>query len=114
MRISMPRGDIRLVRFTVNNPDKTLTDIEFTEIYFTVKRNYNETRYLFQKRLSTGGIIKLDQGDYQIKIEPQDTQNMTYGKYKFDIELKCTTELKETFVGDFELTEEVTFPENEE
>ena len=109
----MPRGDIRLVRFTVNDPNGTVTDIDFTEIYFTVKKTANDVRYLFQKRLSTGGIIKIDQGDYQIKIEPSDTQNMTYGKYKFDIQLDFLNEVKETFVGDFELSEEITFPENE-
>lgn len=109
----MPRGDIRLVRFTINDPDGSVTDIDFTEIYFTVKATARDIAYLFQKRLSTGGIYKLAQGDYQIKIEPEDTQLMTYGKYKFDIQVHYLDEAKETFVGDFELTEEITFPENE-
>lgn len=113
MMIRMPRGDIRLVRFLVNDPNGTATDIDFTEIYFTVKKSSKDRLYQFQKKLSTGGIVKLDPGDYQVKIEPEDTSKMVYGPYKFDVQLQYQNELKETFVGDFILTEEVTFYENE-
>lgn len=113
MRIAMPRGDIRLVRFLVNDPNGTATDIDFTEIYFTVKKSTRDRLYQFQKRLSTGGIVKLELGDYQVKIEPNDTAKMMYGDYKFDVQLVYEDQLKETFVGDFVLKEEVTFNENE-
>jgi len=109
----MPRGDIRLVRFLINDPNGTATDIDFTEIYFTVKKTPTDRLYQFQKRLSDGGIIKLGLGDYQVKIEPNDTAKMFYGRYKFDVQLQYEDQLKETFVGDFELTEEITFNENE-
>lgn len=113
MRISMPRGDIRLVRFLINDPNGTATDIDFTEIYFTVKKTSKDRLYQFQKRLSTGGIEKLDLGDYQVKIEPNDTSKMTYGNFKFDVQLQYEDQLKETFVGDFVLTDEITYNENE-
>lgn len=113
MRIAMPRGDIRLVRFLINDPNGTATDIDFTEIYFTVKKNAKDRLYQFQKKLSNGGIIKLDLGDYQVKIEPNDTAKMMYGDYKFDVQLQYEDQLKETFVGDFVLKEEITFNENE-
>jgi len=113
MMIRMPRGDIRLVRFIVNNPDGTQTDIDFTEVYFTVKKTSKERPFQFQERLSTGGITKVNLGEYQVKIEPEDTANMTYGNYKFDIQFVYEDQLKETFVGDFILTEEITFNENE-
>lgn len=113
MRIAMPRGDIKLVRFLINDPNGTATDIDFTEIYFTVKKTTKDRLYQFQKKLSTGGIVKLDLGDYQVKIEPKDTRKMMYGKYKFDVQLLYEDQLKETFVGDFELTDEVTYDENE-
>lgn len=113
MRIAMRRGDIKLVRFLVEDPERTTTEIDFTEIYFTVKRNTKEKLYMFQKKLSTGGIVKLGQGDYEVKIEPSDTAAMVYGNYKFDIQLEYLDELKETFVGDFVLKDEVTFDDNE-
>jgi hypothetical protein len=30
MRISMPRGDIRIIRFTITSPDGEISDIDFT------------------------------------------------------------------------------------
>ncbi len=113
MMIRMPRGDIRLVRFIVNNPDGTKADIDFTEVYFTVKKTSKDHSYQFQERLSTGGITKIDLGEYQLKIEPEDTSSMKYGNYKFDVQFVYEDQLKETFVGDFILTEEITFIENE-
>ena len=118
MRISMPRGDIRLVRFLVNDRNGTSTDVDFTEIYFTVKRSAKDRLYEFQKRLSTGGITKLGLGDYQIKIEPKDTNKMRvnderFPSYTFDIQLDYKNFIKETFSGSFVLTPEVTYAENE-
>ena len=115
----MPRGDIRYIRFLVNDPNGTAAEIDFDEIFFTVKKTTKDRLYQFQKRLSNGGIQKLDLGDYQIKIEPEDTAKMFYGNYKFDIQLQYEgsdapdLKLKESFVGDFVLTDEVTFNENE-
>ena len=113
MRIAMPRGDIRYLRFLINDPNGTATDIDFTEVYFTVKKKYSDRLFCFQKRLSTGGITKLDIGDYQIKIDPEDTAKMVLGDFVFDVQLDYKNLLKETFIGDFVLKPEVTYPENE-
>lgn len=120
MRISMPRGDLRLVRFLVNERNGTGTDVDFTEIYFTVKRSANDRLYEFQKKLSTGGIVKLGPGDYQLRIDPKDTNKMVinslrFPNYIFDIQLvyKGSFNIQETFVGTFVLTQEVTYAENE-
>lgn len=113
MMIRMPRGDIRLVRFLVKDLDGTDTTVDFTEIYFTVKKTTRDREYKFQKRLTRGEILKLGDGDYEVKIEPNDTDNLTYGNYKFDIQLVYATQLKETFVGDFIITDEVTYASNE-
>lgn len=117
MRISMPRGDIRIIPFTITSPDGEISDIDFTEIYFTVKRKYSDSEYCFQKRLSSGGIVKNDVGYYQIKIMPEDTEGMTINKsgefYDFDIQLVYRDEIKETTCGEFVLTKEVTHKNNE-
>ncbi len=113
MRIAMPRGDIKKVAFQVANPDKSISEVEFDEIYFTVKKDCNAREPLFQKRLSTGGIIKTDTGTYQITIRPEDTNRLQYGEYRFDIELCYADEIKQTTVGRFALMDEVTFAENE-
>lgn len=118
MRIAMPRGDIKLVRFLINDPGGETSQLDFTEVYFTVKKTAKDREYKFQKRLSAGGIVRLAAGDYQVKIEPDDTKEMSYGNYLFDIQLvyidsEGVKQLQETFVGDFVLTEEITYVENE-
>ena len=114
MRISMPRGDIKWQRFEVHTPDGSLTNVDFTSVYFTVKKDPKNKEYLFQKSLKKGSIYKLGPGDYQLKIEPSDTKDLAIGNYKFDIQLGYRNLLKETFVGDFVLKEEITNPENED
>ena len=113
MMIRLPRGDIRLVRFIIEDPDHKKTRIDFSEVYLTVKKTENDRAFLFQKKLSTGEITKLEHGDYQVRIESIDTDNLAYGNYKFDIQLVYENEVKETFIGDFIITPEVTFAENE-
>ncbi len=113
MRIALPRGDIKFVRFLINDMNGTITDVDFSEIYFTVKKTTDDIPFLFQKKLSAGTIQKIANGDYQLKIEPEDTYNLSYGRYKFDVNIKYLNQIDETFVGDFVITEEVTFKENE-
>lgn len=114
MRIAMPRGDIRYERFLVKNPDGTVADIDFDNVYFTVKKSPDDRIYLIQKSLQRGTIEKLAPGDYQFKIASQDTSGMKYGKYIFDIQIEYRDVLKETYSGEFELLYEVTFPDESE
>ncbi len=122
MMIRMPRGDLRLVRFLVNDRNGTATDVDFSEIYFTVKRSPKDRLFEFQKRLSTGGITKLGLGDYQLRIEPKDTNKMVvnstrFPNYVFDIQVEYESNdhmfIKESFPGSLVLTDEITYAENE-
>lgn len=113
MEIEMPRGDRRLVRFSVNMNDGT-DPPEFTEIYASFKKSYYDQQLLFQKKLSDGTIIRLEDGTYQFTIEPEDTDGLTYAKDRvFDIEFIYLDIIKETVKGRFILTEEVTYASNE-
>ncbi len=114
MRIAMSRGDIKWIRFLVNTPNGISTEIDFTNIYFTVKKNPKDRMYLFQKSYKRNEVYKLGLGDYQLKIDPPDTNKLMIGDYKFDIQVSYKNLLKESFVGDFVLKEEVTHYENEE
>lgn len=113
MEIKMPKGDIRPVAFTVYDPSSTVSDVDFDEIYFTVKRDYSEKNYVFQKRLTNGTIEKTGNGEYKFIIEANDTDNLRVGKYVFDIELIYGNEIKQTSIGVLELTNEVTLAVNE-
>ena len=102
MKITMPRGDYRPIRFKVKNKDGTECNIEFDEIYITFKESYHAKEALFQKRLSNKDIL------------PKNTENLRYTSYYFDIEMyKKEPLLKQTQIGTLEITQEVTFAENE-
>ena len=113
MDITMPRGDLRVVRFQVLDSEGNKTDLAFDEIYVTFKKNFNQKDYLFQKRLTDNTIMQLDLGDYQFTILPEDTNGLTVTNYVFDIEVLFSSQIKQTFVGKLTLTPEVTFAENE-
>lgn len=113
MEIIMPRGDIRQVMFSAQGDDQDAAVCDFDEIYFTVKHAYTDRMYLFQKKLSTGGIRLTDDGYYQFTIQPKDTDRLPFGDYIFDIEVVRGNDIKQTFIGHLKLTEEVTYSENE-
>lgn len=113
LKIVMPRGDIRVIRFQVLDSDGDISQTDFTEIYFTAKKNALDKNYLFQKTLTGGDIVKIDAGDYQLKIEPKDTDGLNFGQYECDIEIVYEDQIKQTEYGVLELTREVTSAYNE-
>lgn len=113
MKIRMARGDMLSRSFVIRSRDGTAFTEQLDNIYLTVKRNENEHDYKFQKRLSDGGIYSLGEGRYQFTILPEDTDNMSYGKYMFDIELVIYGRLKRTYLGELWLTKEITHHYNE-
>lgn len=111
MNITLPRGDIKHISFTVkdkNGESKT----DFDEIYFTVKRDFMQTEYLLQKKLSDSSIT-LEDTAYRFTLESNDTDSFRYGSYVFDIELVKGNVIKQTTVGILTITNEVTFKNNE-
>lgn len=117
MRIIMPRGDLYPVTFQIFDDDtgEEPTHIDFTQIYMTCKKTNKDQTPLFQKSLTTGGISKLDDGVYQFNIEPEDTNNLQFGEYTFDIELinDGMPRIKQTISGTLRLAEETTWASNE-
>lgn len=111
MTISMPRGDLRTICFNVTAQDSK-SEIDFTEIYVTFKKSFKHKNVLFQKKLGNNTVEKTEDG-YTFTIFPEDTNNLDYGKYVFDIELIYEDTLKTTFVGELIITNEVTFECNE-
>lgn len=113
LKISIPRGDIRNFKIAIKEPSGDLTELTFDDIYFTVKRVYLNQEFKFQKRLSDGAITKDQEGYYLFSILPDDTNNLPFGDYDFDIEIVKNGAIKQTTVGVLHLTKEVTFQSNE-
>lgn len=106
--INMVRGDTSDQEIDIESD----IDIEFDEMYFTVKKRYSDIQYKFQKRLSDGSIQMLD-GKYYFRIEPEDTNRLSFGDYVCDIEIVKKGSIIRTFNGVLKLSEEVTTERNE-
>lgn len=112
MLIKFARGDSHQAGFVMKR-NGSIVDDPFDEIYFTVKRNYSDRDFLFQKTLSNGGIVYGGDGRYTIFIQPEDTNGLEFGDFDFDIEVKNNDGYKRTFYGELKLTKEVTHYYNE-
>ena len=110
LNITMPRGDIRNVKFCVRSGEQLRTD--FTEIYFTVKNTTRANNFIFQKKLTDGDITLGEDNYYHLTIAAEDTDELDYASYKFDIEV-VGEGIKQTTTGVLRLTDEVTFASNE-
>ena len=115
LTVTMPRRDIRLIRFQIYDAQTgQLSAVDFDEIYMSVKKTIYDRDVIFQKRLSNGGIEKLGPGDYQIKIDSEDTSGLNFNlTYPFDIELVYGDEIRQTECGELTITPEVTCAWNE-
>lgn len=108
MEIKMPRGDSKLLGFYLREYDGgPLITEEFDEIYFTVKKRYNDSAVQFQKTLTEGGIVYNGDGHYTLTILPHDTENLPFGQYDFDLEFDRGDFVK-TFFGSLTLDKETT------
>ena len=110
--ISITRGDTKVLKFQRKNEDGVI-ETEAKELYFTVKENSNKQNYLFQKTLDNGITFSDEDYYYRITISPDDTNNLYYGTYMYDIEVKEDDYVKTIDLGEFVIKEEVTFAGNE-
>ena len=114
IKIEMVRGDYKKIKFQIKNNGNVIHD-DFDDIYITFKKDYDTTEVLFQKLLSRGDIRKDSDSYYHFIITPQDTNKLKYGTYVFDIQVfKKAEQIKNTVLGEFTITKEVTFSYNEE
>lgn len=110
-KISMTRGDTarwKFQRLDANgNPIKAIADY----CWFTVKTNDMKKETILQKT-----IDNMEFGEdyfYRFTIEPEDTNNLQYGDYVYDLEV-IQEDYKQTISkGIFTLEYEVTFVNNE-
>lgn len=110
MDLEFIRGDTQVIKFPLM--DKNENRVKLTEndnLYFTVKQNSNSEDVLIQKRYPESINYDDTSGYYFFTIESEDTSEMPYGTYSYDIELKSGTFVKTLGSGSITLTEEVTF-----
>lgn len=108
--IEIIRGDTCPFSFKRRDKNNDVITEPADKLYFTIKQSYQTDEVLIQKTIDD---MSFDDGTYRFVIEPEDTNDMEYGIYVFDIEV-ITDEYKQTIArGQIRISEEVTFQEDE-
>lgn len=108
------RGDTKFYKFQRKrkHDGSVITELP-DKMYFTIKYDYNIDDVILQKTLDNGIEYNEEESYYYITINPEDTNNLPYGKYVYDIEI-IKNGIKQTIsIGEILIANEVTFYENE-
>lgn len=110
-----PRGDTAPLTWRLMDANKELIKIvDTTELYFSIKKNYNTQNILIQKRRSRGEVyFDEDSSTCLTILNHLDTATMSYGKYVYDIQLEDSGYVKTLARGEITLTNEATHLINE-
>ena len=94
--ISVPRGDTPTLKFTVTS-NSVAVDITGAALIFSVKKNHEDTSYLFQrKNVAAGGsATQIEMSDptngiFYVILAGADTENLL-GEYVYDVEMTLST-----------------------
>lgn len=101
-KIYLTRGDSAEIAVHIKKPDGTdYTPSESDQCLMTVKRATSDKQAVFQHRIVDGLLT----------ITPEDTQELAYGDYYYDCQLKTAAGTVRTFIPPslFRVMEEVTF-----
>lgn len=104
----MHRGDTKGFEVEISNNGEL---VQVDKMYFTVKDNDHTEDVIFQKSLENGIVVK--DNKYYVVINPEDTDNLEYGRYVFDCEIIKDGVKKTIAKSILYITEETTFACNE-
>ena len=100
-KIVMTRGDTERALITLKMDGEIYDMKSGDEIHFGVKANYRDAACLIRKTYTDNPFI--------LSIEPEDTQNLDFGNYVYDMEIVMENGYTFTFANKkkLKLTEEV-------
>lgn len=103
------RGDTGRYKFQRRDKDGNVLTTIPAEIYFTVKKTFDDKEYIFQKTIAD--MTKDSEHVWHFVINPADTETLPYGKYVYDIEV-TDEDVTTISSGFFELRKEATWSVN--
>ena len=98
--ISMVKGDTLSFGLEIEG----LTDLD--SAYFTCKKDLDESP-VFQKSIGNG-ITKLTDGQYIVRIAPEDTNDIEAGKYFYDLQISANSDVFTILRGVLDILQDVT------
>lgn len=113
--INVTRGDNRTFKFQRKTKEgDVITDIP-DEMYITFKGSNLQETFFIQKVFSKEEItFDSSKNEYRFEITPEDTNELAYGDYVFDIEITKDNKVKTIAKGTLIIKPEVTFASNKE
>ena len=88
--IHLTRGDSAVLLLTIRKDDESEYELQAGDsVLFTVKNSVYDTAIIVQKKLADGVI----------KLNPDDTKNLQYGTYYYDVELTQSDGFVATVIG---------------
>lgn len=100
--ITMTRGDTLLLEVGMTDTSgNAYTPVEGDLVRFAVKKSYNDRNTVIYKEIPNDTLI--------LRLEPEDTKRMSFGKYVYDIQITFADGTVDTFIAEaqFILAEEV-------
>ena len=115
VEIDIVRGDNRTFKFQRKTEEGAVITGTPNEMYITFKSSDLLQDYVIQKVYSKGDITYNSSNNYwTFELIPEDTNNLTYGDYVFDIEIITEEDKVKTICeGILTINAEVTFASNE-
>ena len=109
MRIN--RGDNKTFTFQRKDADGEVIAEKPNKMYLTIKQNEYEKQALIQKTFDNG--IRFENNTYYVDFVPEDTDDLSFGEYVYDIEIINGDIVKTIKKDTFIIESEVTHKENE-
>lgn len=105
------RGDSKTFTFQRKDKDKNVITEKPDKMYLTIKQNEYEKQALIQKTFDNG--IRFEEDTYYVEFVPEDTDDLSFGDYVYDIEIINEDIVKTIKKDTFIIESEVTHKENE-
>lgn len=105
--LSMIRGDSETIDIKISTPDGEVRPlVQGDMLYFSVKKNPKFTKYAFQKIVTKFR----EDGTAQVVILPDDTKDLQFDDYRYDVQLTTKEGEVKTIIEDslFRIKVEIT------
>lgn len=100
--LSMVRGDS--ASFNIELVDYTE---DLASAYLTIRKGFEEP-IIVQKSLGDG-ISKIETGLYVVRIAPEDTASLVFGKYFYDVQIGTDSDVFTILRGIVQIEPDVTY-----
>lgn len=101
--LSMVRGDT----FSFDVRLSEMDNITVRSLFFTVKKRASDETPIFQKSFSDG-ITRVDDNTFRVRVAPEDTGNVSPGKYAYDLQIGVNMDTYTLLIGSIDILQDVT------